>query len=87
LKVYERLQRENIRAEFDTSDKPIGAKIREATLQKIPYQCIIGEREKAETSDSSDFFVAVRSCEGKDLGRQKISTFIESLKKEIEKKQ
>ena len=35
--VFEKLKNEGIRVELDGSDKPIGAKIREATLQKIPF--------------------------------------------------
>jgi threonyl-tRNA synthetase len=84
--IYEKLKEVGIRAEFDDDNKPIGAKIREATLQKIPFQCIIGEKEKAKSEGSSDFFVSVRSREGEDLGVQDLNSFIERLKNDIEKK-
>lgn len=83
--VFEQLRNEGIRVELDSSDKPIGAKIREATLQKIPFLCIIGEKERDKSSESGDFFVSVRTREGKDMGEQKLNAFIESLKKDIEK--
>ncbi|HVT01170.1 MAG TPA: threonine--tRNA ligase [Patescibacteria group bacterium] len=85
-KAYEKFKNAGIRAEFDTSDKPIGAKIREATLQKVPYMCIIGEKEKAQSSDSEDFFVSVRSRNGEDLGTQSVDTFLERLKEDIGKR-
>ncbi len=84
-KVFERVKNGGLRAELDNSDKPIGAKIREATLQKTPYMCIIGEKEEGK-SDSTDFFVAVRTHGGKDLGAQILGSFIERLKEDIEKR-
>ncbi len=85
-KAYEKLKEAGIRTEFDTSDKPIGAKIREATLQKVPFMCIIGEKEKAQSSDSEDFFVSVRNRQGEDLGTQKVDAFLEGLKEDIGKR-
>ena len=85
-KVYEKLKEEQIRADFDTTDKPIGAKIREATLQKIPFMCIIGSKEEAESVGSSGYFVSVRTREGQDLGQKKLSDFVKGLKEDIEKK-
>ncbi len=84
--IVEKLQNEGIRAELDTSDKPIGAKIREATLQKTPFMCIIGTKEKDQSEADSDFFVSVRARNGEDLGIQKLDSFISKLKEEIEKK-
>lgn len=84
--VYETLKERGLRAELDTSDSPVGAKIREATLQKVPYQVIIGEKEKAQASQDGALIVSVRSHEGKDLGVQKVDFFLESIKKDIEKR-
>jgi threonyl-tRNA synthetase len=81
--VFERFKKENLRVKQDTSSKPIGGKIREATLQKIPFLCIIGEKEKAESK--KDFVVSVRTREGEDLAIQKVNAFIERLKRDIEK--
>ena len=83
---YENIKKTGLRAELNISDSPIGAKIREATLQKIPYQCIIGEKEKAQSRNGEDFFVSVRSREGKDLGVQKLDAFLKGLKEDIEKR-
>lgn len=84
-KIYETVKEAGIRVEFDTSDKPIGAKIREATLQKIPFQCIIGEKERLQSEGVSDFFVSVRGREG-DLGVQKLGDFLKGIKENIEKR-
>lgn len=82
--VFEKLKNEGVRVEIDGSDRPIGAKIREATLQKIPFMCIIGEKEKAQSS-KKDAFVSVRTRDGEDLSIQKVKAFIERLKEDIEK--
>ncbi len=84
--VYKKLKKEGFRVEFDDSNKPVGAKIREATLQKIPFQCIIGEKEKARSEGNSDFFVSLRTRDGEDLGTQDLNSFTERLKDDIEKK-
>jgi len=85
-KVFEIMKESGLRVEFDNSDKPIGAKIREATLQKVPYQCIIGEKEKTQSEGISDFFVSVRDRSGKDLGVQTVEAFLKGLKEDIEKR-
>lgn len=84
--IYETVKSEGIRVELDTSDSPIGAKIREAALQKTPLMCIIGEKEKAQARVGSGFFVSVRTRLGDDLGIQKLDAFLERVKKDIEKK-
>jgi threonyl-tRNA synthetase len=79
-KLVEKLKSENIRAEADLRNERLQAKIREATLQKVPYLGIIG---KQETESGS---VSVRTCDGKDLGKIKIADLIKRLKQEIDKK-
>jgi len=79
-KLAEKLKAENIRAEADLRNERLQAKIREATLQKVPYLGIIG---KQETESGS---VSVRTCAGKDLGKIKIADLIDRLKEEIDKK-
>ena len=83
--IFEKIKGEGIRVELDNSNKTIGAKIREATLQKVPYMCIIGEKEK-DASNKGDIFIAVRTREGKDLGTVKLDEFLNKIKEEIEKK-
>jgi threonyl-tRNA synthetase len=60
------------RIEIDSEQAPIGKKIRHATLQKIPYMIIIGDKEVQNNQ------ISVRSREGKDLGPQTITEFIQT---------
>jgi len=83
-KVREQLESSGLRVELNSENKTIGAKIRESTLQKIPYMVIIGERE-VESLKSKVHQVSVRSREGKDLGLMNINEFITKLKSQIEK--
>ena len=68
-KVFEELKVANIRTEIDLRNERLEAKIRNATLQKIPYLLVIGEKEKEGQK------IAVRTREGKDLGQMEISAF------------
>lgn len=85
-KVYEMLTSSGIRTELDNSNQTVGAKIREATLQKVPYLCIIGGKEESESNSVGKEIVSVRTREGKDLGSIALSEFIERIKNEVEKK-
>ncbi|PIY94661.1 MAG: threonine--tRNA ligase [Candidatus Levybacteria bacterium CG_4_10_14_0_8_um_filter_35_23] len=79
-KVRLKLKENQIRASVDLRNEKLGAKIRNSTLQKIPYLGIIGEKEVEEKS------ISLRSREGNDLGKIKISDLIDKLKEEIDKK-
>ena len=79
-KVMEEMKTAGIRVELNEKNEPMGAKIREATLQKIPYMAIIGDREIADNS------VSVRTRSGEDLKAIKLSDFINRLSKDIEHK-
>jgi threonyl-tRNA synthetase len=85
-KIYSILLESGIRVALDTSNQTIGAKIREATLQKVPYLCIIGEQEESESNRVEKEIISIRTRDGKDLGQLELSKFLESIKKEIEKK-
>ncbi|MDI9818440.1 MULTISPECIES: threonine--tRNA ligase [unclassified Legionella] len=76
-KVSEILQKQGIRANFDLRNEKIGFKIREHTLQKIPYLLVIGDKEVESNS------VAVRTREGEDLGVVSIDTVCDILQREI----
>ncbi len=67
-----------LRCETDNRNETLSAKIRTATIQKIPYLLVIGEREAKEKK------VAVRTREGKDLGCQSVDEFIKMISSEIE---
>jgi threonyl-tRNA synthetase len=79
-KIVEDLRKEGVRAELDNRPERLQAKIRDNSLQKIPYLGIIGDRE-IENSN-----ISVRLRNGKDLGTLKISDLIKRLKEEIDKK-
>ncbi|MGL5743332.1 MAG: threonine--tRNA ligase [Legionella sp.] len=79
-KVTRILQKRGIRANFDLRNEKIGFKIREHTLQKVPYLLVIGDKE-VESGQ-----VAVRSLEGVDLGVMTIDTICDTLTHEIARK-
>ena len=60
--VTEKLNAAGLRAEKDLRNEKISYKIREHTLQRIPYMLVAGDREKAAGT------LSVRTREGKDLG-------------------
>lgn len=69
-----------IRVEIDEKNDPMQAKIRQHTLQKVPYLGIIGDREIAADA------ISVRTRHGEDLKAQELQTFLRRLESEIEKK-
>ncbi|OGH24964.1 MAG: threonine--tRNA ligase [Candidatus Levybacteria bacterium RIFCSPLOWO2_01_FULL_39_24] len=79
-KIVEDLKKEGIRVELDNRTERLQAKIRDGSLQKVPYLGIIGDREIESSS------ISVRMRNGKDLGKLKISDFLQKLKEEIDKK-
>lgn len=77
-----------IRAELNEEQKTVGYKIRQSTLQKIPYMIIIGDKEVESTKsldDSQKINVSVRTRDGKDLGQLTLYELINKLKAHIEK--
>ncbi len=78
--INEKLLLAGIRTELDNSPEKIGAKIRKATIQKVPYMAIVGARE-AESGT-----VAPRARKEGDLGAMKIEEFISALNQEISSK-
>lgn len=84
LKIKEELIKQSIRVELNNDNKTLGAKIRESTLQKIPYMVIIGNKE-VQSSKSKIQNISVRTREGKNIGQLDITEFISKLKSQIEK--
>lgn len=74
------LQKNGIRANIDLRNEKIGFKIREHTLQKIPYLLVIGDKEVENN------LVAVRSREGADLGVVTLDAICDTLVREIARK-
>lgn len=77
-KIQSALLKEKIKAELDNNNKTVSAKIRDGTLQKVPYLIIIGDKENEEN-------VSVRTREGKDLGLVNFYEFVKDVKEKIEK--
>ncbi len=76
--VYERLMAEDLRVELDVRDDKIGAKIRDAQLEKVPYMLITGAKEAEARA------VAVRSRERGDEGAVPLEDFVARIKREAD---
>jgi threonyl-tRNA synthetase len=76
--AQEALLEAGIRVHLDDRSDTMQAKIREATLQKVPYMGIIGDREAANGD------IAVRTRTGEDLKAQPLRQFLSRLQDEIE---
>lgn len=74
------LELQGIKVDLDDRKETVSAKIRDTTLQKVPYIGIIGDRE------TEDGKISVRTREGKDLGQMSLSALLNKLKEEIDKK-
>jgi threonyl-tRNA synthetase len=85
-KIYTILKEKGIRVELDDSNQTIGAKIRTATLQKVPYLCIIGGKEESESNSVGKEIVSIRTREGEDLGQIEVSDLLQKVQNNIEKK-
>ena len=77
-KTQAALKAAGFRVEIDTSAEKLGAKIREATLMKVPYQVVVGPRDEAAGT------VSVRSRADGDLGAMKLDDLVAKLKGELE---
>jgi threonyl-tRNA synthetase len=71
------LLKAGFRVEADLRNEKIGFKIREHTLQRVPYLLVIGEREAQEGK------LAVRTRSGEDLGSMTQAAFLERLTTEV----
>ncbi len=74
--VARSLLKQGFRVESDLRNEKIGYKIREHAMQKVPYQIVIGDREK------ENGMVAVRTRTGEDLGSMPLSAFVDRLRGE-----
>jgi len=79
-KVVKALEAAAVRVEIDARNEKIGLKIREATMQKIPYMLVVGEKE------TRDGTVAVRELDGTDKGAISLDLFVDEISLEIQKK-
>jgi threonyl-tRNA synthetase len=78
--VVEKLKKSGIRCDYDLRNEKITYKIREHSMQKLPYLLVAGDREMQAGH------LAVRNRKGDDLGSMSVDALIEQLKTEIETK-
>jgi threonyl-tRNA synthetase len=76
-KIMLDLEKQGIRAKIDLRNEKIGFKIREHSMQRVPYLVIIGDKELEQQR------ITVRTQKGDDLGSLSIHEFTERLKQEI----
>jgi len=75
--VVKSLQNKGFRAEADLRNEKIGFKLREHTIQRIPYLLVAGDKEVEAGT------LAVRDRTGKDLGVMTIDSFIQHLQQDV----
>jgi threonyl-tRNA synthetase len=78
LKVAETLKNQGLRVVTDLRNEKVGFKIREHTLQRVPFLLVAGDKEVAAN------LLSVRTRSGKDLGTMSAETFLERLRVELE---
>ncbi|MCT7295512.1 threonine--tRNA ligase [Ralstonia sp. CHL-2022] len=78
--VAQSLQKQGFRAIVDLRNEKIGYKIREHSVQKVPYQVVVGDKERDENQ------VAVRARGNVDLGSMPVSAFVERLQNDLANK-
>ncbi|OGT24550.1 MAG: threonine--tRNA ligase [Gammaproteobacteria bacterium RIFCSPLOWO2_02_FULL_38_11] len=71
--IHQKLQIAGLRTKIDLRNEKIGFKIREHTLQRVPFLLIIGEREASTQT------ISVRTLHGKDLGSMTTDAFCQLL--------
>jgi len=77
ISLSETLKKAEIRTELDVENEKIGYKIRNATVMKVPYLVIIGDKEVAENT------VTVRKRSGENIGPFTVNELLEILKEKI----
>ncbi|MBI3540687.1 MAG: threonine--tRNA ligase [Deltaproteobacteria bacterium] len=78
--VCDKLAACGIRAELDVRVEKIGAKIREAEMQKVPYMLVIGKKEVEQKT------ISVRSKKKGDCGALSVDDFLKQIQQEIEER-
>ena len=78
--VAQTLQSQGVRVLTDLRNEKITYKIREHSLQKLPFILVVGDKEKAAGA------VAVRARGNQDLGVMPLAAFVEKLQSSINSK-
>ena len=74
--VRKTLTNQGFRVDADLRNEKIGYKLREHTLQRVPYLLVVGDREKENGA------IAVRTRSGEDLGTMSVADFAQRLRDE-----
>ena len=77
VEVAKSLQKQGVRADTDLRNEKITYKIREHSMQKVPYILVVGDKEKASGA------VAVRARGNQDLGVMPLENFSRKLASDI----
>ena len=80
-KIQEKLESKGFRVKLDLRNEKITYKIRDHSMQRVPYQLVVGDKEE-ETNT-----VSVRARKGEDLGSMKIEDFSNMLSEKIKSKE
>ena len=75
--VAKSLQNQGLRVDLDLRNEKITYKIREHSMQKLPYLLVVGDKEMAAGA------VAVRARGGKDLGAMSLDAFVQQITSDI----
>ena len=78
--VSKALDQAGFRVEVDHRNEKIGKKIREATMEKVPYMLVVGDRDVENNT------VSVRHRTGEDLGAMSLTDFSALLANEVDNK-
>jgi threonyl-tRNA synthetase len=78
--VAKTLQNQGLRVDLDLRNEKITYKIREHSMQKLPYLLVVGDKEMEAGA------VAVRARGGKDLGAMSLDVFVQRITSDIANK-
>ncbi|MBP0047705.1 threonine--tRNA ligase [Marinobacterium sp. AK62] len=78
--LAEKLEKAGLRATADLRNEKIGFKIRERTLQKVPYLLVVGDKEVESGT------VAVRTRSGEDLGTMSVDALVDLMVQDVTRK-
>ena len=76
--ISAKLDAMGFRVEIDDRNEKVGKKIREATMEKVPYMLVLGDRDMENNT------VSVRHRSGEDLGAMSLDQFATMLKNEVD---
>jgi len=80
-KIEKDMMGKSIRAVADLRSEKVGYKIRDAELKKIPYMCIVGDKEEEEGT------ISVRKHKQGDMGSMKVESFVSEIIDKIKRRE